>query len=124
MDETSPSPAAQVLDLLRRAYVERRSGILRLDRGDEHRGLAVREGQVVYAVSDAAGERLGDVLVRHGDVTQDVFDRAEAAARSEGRRLGAVLVETGIVGTDQLEVAVVTHVRAMLYSAMDEPGGS
>jgi curved DNA-binding protein CbpA len=124
MDETSSSAAAaQVLDLLRRAYVERLSGVLHLDRGGEHRGLVLREGQVAYAMSDVAGERLGDVLVRHGDVTQDVFDRAEAAARSEGRRLGAVLVDTGIVGTDQLEHAVATHVRTMLYSALDEPGG-
>jgi uncharacterized protein DUF4388 len=124
MDETSSSAAAaQVLDLLRRAYVERLSGVLHLDRGGEHRGLVLREGQVAYAMSDVAGERLGDVLVRHGDVTQDVFDRAEAAARSEGRRLGAILVDTGIVGTDQLEHAVATHVRTMLYSALDEPGG-
>ena len=122
MDETLPSVAAQVLDLLRRAYVERQSGELHLGRGDEHRGLVVREGHVVYAVSDVAGERLGDVLVRHGDVTQDVLDRADAAARSEGRRLGAVLVETGFVGKEQLEEAVATHVRAILYSALDEPG--
>jgi tetratricopeptide (TPR) repeat protein len=124
MDETLASPAVQVLDLLRRAYVERRSGELRLDRGDEHRGLALRDGHVVYGVSDAAGERLGDVLVRHGDLPQDALDRADAAARSEGRRLGAVLVETGIIGSDQLEEAVAIHVRAILYSALDEPGES
>jgi hypothetical protein len=124
MDEIPPSAAARVLDLLRRAHVERLSGVLHLDRGGERRGLVVREGQVVYAMSDVAGERLGDVLVRHGDVTQDVFGRAEAAARSEGRRLGAVLVDTGIVDTDQLEEAVATHVRTMLYSALDEPGTS
>jgi hypothetical protein len=124
MDETLVSPAVQVLDLLRQAYVERRSGELRLDRGDERRGLAVRDGHVVYGVSDTAGERLGDVLVRHGDLPQDALDRADAAARSEGRRLGVVLVETGIIGSDQLEEAVATHVRAILYSALEEPGGS
>ena len=124
MDESLPSAAAGVIDLLRRAYVERRSGELRLDRGEWHCGLAIREGQVVYGVSDAAGERLGDVLVRHGDVTQEVLDRADAAARSEGRRLGAVLVETGIIGSDQLEEAVATHVRTILYSALDEGGFS
>jgi curved DNA-binding protein CbpA len=124
MDETSPPAAAQVLDLLRRAYVERRSGVLRLDRGDEHRGLAMREGQVVHAVSDVAGESLGDVLVRHGDVADDVLGRAEETARSEGRRVGAVLVEAGLIGSDQLEKAVATHVREILFSALDEPGAS
>jgi curved DNA-binding protein CbpA len=124
MDETFPSPAAHILDLLRRAYGERRSGQLHLDRGDEHRGLAVREGHVVYGLSDVAGERLGDVLVRHGDVSQADLDRAEATARSEGRLLGAVLVATGLVERSQLEEAVACHVRAILFSALDEPGAS
>jgi hypothetical protein len=124
MDETLPSAAAQVLDLLRRAYVDRLSGELRLDRGDERRGLAMREGHVVYGVSDAPGERLGDVLVRHGDVSREVLERADAVARSEGRRLGVVLVETGILATEQLEDAVATHVRVILYSALEEPPGT
>jgi hypothetical protein len=125
MDETLlPSAAARALDLLRRAYVERLSGELRLDRGDERRGLAIREGHVVYGLSDAPGERLGDVLVRHGDVSREVLERADAVARSEGRRLGVVLVDTGILATEQLEDAVATHVRVILYSALEEPGGT
>jgi hypothetical protein len=124
MDESLTSVAARVLELLRRAYVERQSGELRLDRSGERRGLAVREGHVVYGVSDVAGERLGDVLVRHGDVSREVLDRADAVARSEGRRLGVVLVETGILAAEQLEEAVATHVRRILYSALDESVGA
>ena len=124
MDETFPSAATQVLDLLRLSYVERRSGVLHLDRGDEHRGLAVREGHVVHGLSDVAGERLGDVLVRHGDLSQADLDQAEARARSEGRAVGAVLVETGLVESAKLNEAVACHVREILFSALDDPGGS
>ncbi len=124
MDEISGSAVPQVLDLLRRAYVERLSGVLHLDRGDEHRGLALRGGQVVGGLSDLAGERLGDVLVRHGDLAQDALDRAEAMARGEGRPLEVVLVEAGVVGQAQLDEAVATHVREIHYSALDEPAGS
>jgi hypothetical protein len=124
MDETPPSSAARMLELLRRAYVERRSGELHIDHGDERRGLAVREGQIVHGRSDVAGERLGDVLVRHGDVSQADLDRAVEAALSERRPLGTVLAEMGLVGRDQLEEAVATHVRTILFAALEEPENS
>jgi hypothetical protein len=124
MDEISASPTAQVLDLLRRAYVERLSGVLHLERGGEHRGLAVHEGQVVRGLSDVAGEGLGDVLVRHGDLSQEQLDRAEATARGEGRPLADLLLEAGILDKAQLDEAVACHVREILFSALDEPRGS
>jgi hypothetical protein len=124
MDETAQSAAARILDLLRRAYVERRSGELHLDRGDERRGLALREGHIVYGRSDVAGERLGDVLVRHGDVSQADLDRALVTSVSGRRPIGAVLAEMELVDKAQLEEAIACHVRAILFSALDEPGCS
>jgi hypothetical protein len=124
MDETAPSAAARILDLLRRAYVERRSGDLHLDRGGERRGLALREGHIVYARSDVAGERLGDVLVRHGDVSQADLDQALATSVAGRRPVGTVLEEMGLVDEAQLEEAIACHVRAILFSALDEPGCS
>ena len=35
------------------------------------------DGQVIHAMSDVDGERLGDVLVRYGKLTQEVLDRAK-----------------------------------------------
>jgi hypothetical protein len=124
MDETPASPAVQVLELLRRAHVERRSGELHIDRGDERRGLVVRDGHIVHGRSDVAGERLGDVLVRHGDVSRADLERALETSFSERRPLGAVLAEMGLVGHAQLEDAVATHVRTILFAALEEPDSS
>ena len=120
-DATPPSPAAQVLVLLRQAYVERGSGELHLDCGYGRRGLFLREGHIVYAWSDVEGERLGEVFVRHGDVSQANLDRARATAESGGFPLGSVLVDVGLISSAQLEEAVACYVRQILFAALDEP---
>jgi hypothetical protein len=119
--ETSPSPAARVLVLLRQTFVARGSGELHLDCGYGRRGLFIREGHIVYAWSDVEGERLGEVFVRHGDVSQRDLDRALATAESGGFPLGSVLTDMGLVESAQLEEAVACHVRQILFSALDEP---
>ena len=124
MDQSPPSAAAQILVLLRRAYVERRSGHLHITRGHGRRGLAVREGHIVHGRSDVAGEHLGDVLVRHDFVGQADLDRALAAALSGQRPLGAVLGEVGLIDRARLEEAVGWHVREILFAALDDPGSS
>jgi hypothetical protein len=124
MDQLPPSVPAQVLLLLRRAYVARQSGHLHVTRGDARRGLAVREGHIVHARSGVAGEHLSDVLVRHGFVDEAVCGRAVAAALAEGRPVGAVLGELGLIDHARLEEAVGWHVREILFAALDEPGSS
>ena len=124
MDQLPSSVPAQVLLLLRRAYVARQSGHLHVTRGDARRGFAVREGHIVHARSDVAGEHLSDVLVRHGAVDEAVCGRAVAAALAEGRPLGAVLGELGLIDHARLEEAVGWHVRDILFAALDEPGSS
>ena len=49
------SAAAQLLGLLRKAYVARRSGYLHITHGRERRGLSIHEGHIVHGRSDVAG---------------------------------------------------------------------
>ena len=118
------SGAAQLLGLLRTAYVTRRSGHLHLTHGRERRGLAIREGHIVQGRSDVAGEHLGDVLVRHGLVSQEDLDRAVAEVLAQRRPLGAVLAGLSLVDGAHLEEAVGWHVREILFAALDRPGGT
>jgi tetratricopeptide (TPR) repeat protein len=124
MDQSPASVPAQVLLLLRRAYVARQSGHLHVTLGDERRGLAVREGHIVHARSSVAGERLGNVLVRHGVVDEADCDRALAKGLASRRPLGVVLGELGLIDRERLEEAVGWQVREILFAALDEPGSS
>jgi hypothetical protein len=122
MDQPAPSAPAQVLQLLRRAYVTRQSGHLRVAHGDAKRGLAVREGHIVHARSGVKGERLGDILVRQGVVSEEDCDRALAKAVASRRPIGAALTELGLIDQARLEEAVGWHVRDVLFAALDAPG--
>ena len=122
--EPSASAPARILGLLRGAHAAGRSGHLHLTAGAARRGLTLRDGQIRNGRSDAAGEHLGDVLVRHGFLAQADLDRAVAAVLAERRSLGTVLAELGLIAPARLQEAVGLHVREILFAALDEPGVS
>jgi tetratricopeptide (TPR) repeat protein len=118
------SAPAELLGLLRQAYVARRSGHLHISHGRERRGLLIRGAYIVQGRSDVAGEHLGDVLVRHGLLSRVDLDRAVAEVLAQRRPLGAVLAGLSLIDEARLEEAVGWHVREILFAALDRPGGT
>jgi hypothetical protein len=118
------SAPVELLGLVRTAYVGRRSGHIHITQGQERRGLSIREGHIVHARSDVAGEHLGDVLVLHGLVSQADLERAVAEVLAERRPLGAVLARLSLIDEARLEEAVGWHVRQIFFAALDRPGGT
>jgi tetratricopeptide (TPR) repeat protein len=125
---TAPCPAAsarrldptRLFHVLREAYVGGKSGLLHFTSGRGRRGLHIVKGQITHATSDIAGERMGEVLVRYGVVSQDDMERA---VRSEGR-LGGALSGTGLLDRARLEEALGLHVREILFAMLEEEDGS
>ena len=62
-------------DLLREIYVGRRNGWLRLARGEEQQSLRFRRGHIVNAHTNVVQERLGEMLVRRGHLSQPYLER-------------------------------------------------
>jgi serine/threonine protein kinase/tetratricopeptide (TPR) repeat protein len=113
---------SRLLRLLREIYVGGKSGHLHLAVDGERKSLRIRQGQIVHGTSDAAGEHLGDVLVRYGLLSQEDLDRALAVVLRERRRLGAVLVELSLLEKSRIEEAVGLHAREILFNAIGRPG--
>jgi hypothetical protein len=120
----SASTPAELLVLVRKAYVARQTGYVHLTHGRERRGLAIREGHIVHGRSDVPGEHLGDVLVRQGLVSQADLERAVAEVLAERRPLGAVLARHCLVDEKRLEEAVGAHVREILFAALERIDGT
>ena len=57
--------------LLRTMYVERRSGMLQLVRGEEEQSLRFRGGHIANAQSNVKSDRLGEMLVRRGLLSEE-----------------------------------------------------
>jgi hypothetical protein len=116
--ERRPDPSG-LFQLLRRVYVGEKTGQLHLAVGAQRKSLRILQGRILNGSSDAAGEHLGDVLVRYGLLGQSDLDRAVTVVLRERKRLGAVLSEMGLLERDALEEATGIHVREILFSALD-----
>ena len=103
-----------VPDLLREIYVGRRNGTLTLVRGEERQSLRFRRGHIVNAHTNVLEERLGEMLVRRGLLSEADLARATEIVVRDGRRLGEVLAELELIDANGLEDAVALHVHEML----------
>jgi tetratricopeptide (TPR) repeat protein len=110
--------------LLQEIYVGRRSGTLNLVRGNEQQSLRFHGGHIVNAHTNVVEERLGEMLVRRGLLSEEDLKRATETVVRERRRLGEVLVELGLLTADGLEDAIATHVHEMLAGVFAWKDGS
>lgn len=98
----------------------------RLPEGEEIHGVAIGEtvrklqraasqsspeeekvaGQKAPAGEFNKGSKLGEILVKKGEITQDQFDEA---LKTQSKRLGEILVEKGVTTRDKVEQALSTQ---------------
>ncbi len=125
---SSPLPAAAdptpLFRLLREIYVGGKSGHLHLTSGHERRRLRILGGRIIDGSSDVQGERLGEVLVRYGLLSQADLERAVAVVLRERKKLGPVLDEMGLLDRPRMEDALGLHVREVLFVMLDRPNAS
>jgi curved DNA-binding protein CbpA len=100
--------------LLRDLYVGRRNGTLHFARGKERQSLRFRRGHIVNASTNVVEERLGEILVRRGLLTEADLARATGVVVRDRKRLGEVLVDLGLMERSGLEDAIALHVHEML----------
>jgi len=100
--------------VLRQLYVGRGTGVLAFTMADEQRSLRLQHGHIVSADTNVREDRMGEVLVRHGLLSQADLKRATGFVLRDKKRLGVVLVELGLLDQAGLEDAVALHVREVL----------
>ncbi|MDX1674343.1 MAG: tetratricopeptide repeat protein [Longimicrobiales bacterium] len=73
-------------------------------------------GRITYASLVNRRDRLGDVLLRNGDVSADELEAAVRAQDEEpDRRLGQLLVEQGAIDADTLRSAIEHQIEEAIY---------
>jgi hypothetical protein len=106
----------ELADLLRELQEARATGLLVLTRNAEQKSLYLRDGNIVFASSNQARDRLGEILMQSGQVTRAQHDVASDVLRKTGRRFGTILVELGFIGPKQLFDAVKQQVREIVIT--------
>jgi hypothetical protein len=108
--------AAQLLRLLQAA---RATGCLELVRGNERAELFVDDGRSLFARTNSSVPRVGDVLVRLGEVRPEAIEFVLAIQRDQpGLRIGRMLVEGGTLTEQQIREAVLVVQRHILLTVL------
>jgi hypothetical protein len=114
-------PVEDLLDWLERRMV---SGELRVRRGTAQRTFQLAEGYLTAASSDDPANHLGQVLLRHGLVSEDALNDAYRVQADTGVALGKILLMVGAVDKPSLSRAIESKISEEIYEVLTWGEGS
>jgi hypothetical protein len=109
--------------LLRRLHLERRTGLLQVQRAKDRCSVCFVQGQIAWGQSSSEECHLGPVLVRHGFLAQEALDQVVDLVGG-GKRLGDLLIELGSLDREALDDALAIQVRETLLAVFGWRDGS
>lgn len=92
------------------------TGILTLKKGKVKKSIFMRDGSPIFASSNLKKDRIGEMLVAKGIISQEQLEEALREIKETGKRMGAVLVEKKWLGAEQLFEVVRDQVLSIIYS--------
>lgn len=107
-----------LVDVLSHVSRSKETGILNVVRGSVQKSVIIHEGHIVFARSNQRIDRLGDMLLSQGKITQEQYDSASVLLREKGYRHGRSLVEIGAISPRQLWQAIQHQIKMIAYSVL------
>lgn len=106
-------------DIFQMLGLQRKTGLLSVEGEDDTITIAFLGGQVIAAESKARRleNRLGNLLLRAGYVTQEQLDRVVAIQRETQQRIGFLLVREGLIEPQELREALRLQIARIVYTA-------
>lgn len=102
-------------DILYSIFSQKETGILFLRDGSILKTIFLRNGNVVFAISNQNDDRLGEVLLKEGLITLDQYYQSSKMI-SKNKKQGAILVEMGAIKGEDLINAVKFQVKQNIFS--------
>ena len=112
-------------DIFQMLGLQRKTGVLKVDGDDDSVTISFLGGSVVAAESTARrlDNRLGNLLIRAGYVSQEQLDRVLAVQRETQQRMGFLLVREGFIDPQELREALRLQIAHIVYTAFRWPDG-
>jgi len=79
------------------------------------KSIFLKEGKIVFATSNDPDERLGESLLKYGDITVSQYLEASKSIQP-GKKLGSILCEMGAINAEHLLEALKRQVMDIIYS--------
>jgi hypothetical protein len=109
--------------VVRELWRTRASGALVRERASETKRIVFHKGDIVFAATNVAKERLGERLVREGKIKRSVLELALRVMERSRERLGTTMVEWGWVSSLEMGRAVATQIKDIIYSVFSWSSG-
>jgi curved DNA-binding protein CbpA len=93
---------------------EKETGTVVFSNDRERKEVFFKNGDILFASSNLAEDRLGEFLMRTGKITTGQFDTASGTVIKTGKKLGAVLFEMGILEAQDLVAQVRLQVKEII----------
>lgn len=111
-------------DILESLRSKRTTGIFTLHQNQAVKSLFFKEGNLVYASSTENEDRLGDVLLKSGKITQEHYKASSELIKKTGKRQGSILVEMGVISPKDLFGGLKIQIKEIISSViLWEEGG-
>ncbi len=94
---TVPATPIEPAYLISRAFADNVTGALRFVANGEERTIYFARGRPIVATSNVQSERIGQILIRKGKLTEKELEKALANSKKRNMRLVQVLVEMGVL---------------------------
>ncbi|MEW6715209.1 MAG: DUF4388 domain-containing protein [Nitrospirota bacterium] len=94
----------------------KKTGLLRVTDGGISRSIYYRDGDMIFAASDHKDERLGNMLVTHGQITSKQYALASEEMKKTGERLGKALVSLGYLSPRKVLESVWGQVEGIIMN--------
>ncbi len=107
---------ASLPDVIQLLFLGRRTGCLALADRHNFGTIYFEEGHIIYAAIVNRRDRLGDILLRSGRITQEQLQNAIAAQEGDREhKLGEILVQLGDLPRQELESYIRLQIEEAVY---------
>jgi hypothetical protein len=112
-------------DIFQMLGLQRKTGVLVVEGEGDSITISFLGGQVVAAESEARRleNRIGNLLIRAGYVTQEQLDQVLAIQRETRQPMGSLLVQERLIEPAELREALRLQISRIVYSAFRWPDG-
>ncbi len=104
---------AKMLVLLNR---NRKTGTLSVSNGSITKNVYLNMGDVIFASSTYADDRLGEMLLKAGKITIEQYDKSVEILKISGKKQGAILVELGYLTPKEIFWGLKYQVNEIIQS--------
>ena len=98
---------------------DQKTGVVTFTKGGASKNIYFNNGSIVFASSSVKMDRLGDFLLRRGELSEEQYEKSAKIYEETGKRKGMILVEMGYLSPEELVSAIRRHIIEIILSLFE-----